>query len=71
MVASGDRLISTESAILICNHRTRTDWNFIAGLQPQNGPNICRAFKCVTKREGQHVPFFGTIQTNSKLLGQN
>lgn len=67
ITASGDRLISTESAILIGNHRTRTDWNFICSLQPQN---VIR-FKGVSKQVIQHIPFFGTIQTNLKLLEQN
>lgn len=61
VVISGDYLVLEESGIMMMNHRTATDWNFLYGaLYQASMPHVAKQkFKYVMKSFLQHFPGLG------------
>jgi len=65
----GDPLLSREKSLLICNHRTRLDWNWLwAALFHGGWPTAAHNAKLVLKDEVRKIPGLGekTRQRNDK-----
>lgn len=58
VVVSGDHILPDDSAILVMNHRTRVDWNFLWGAMYQACmPNVAaHKLKFVLKDPIRHIP---------------
>lgn len=70
IVVSGDHVIHDDSAILMMNHRTRTDWNFVwAAMYQACMPNVAaHRLKMILKDPVRHVPGPGTFSFYSFIL---
>ncbi|KAJ8672678.1 hypothetical protein QAD02_003938 [Eretmocerus hayati] len=71
IVTSGDRFLPNESAILIMNHRTRTDGLFlIKAMYQAVAPRVTsQRLKFIIKATVRHIPFAGwLIQTAGNLF---
>ncbi|XP_011267103.1 lysocardiolipin acyltransferase 1 isoform X3 [Camponotus floridanus] len=55
---SGDHISPDESAVLVMNHRTRVDWNFLwAAMYQACMPNVaCHKLKFILKDPLRHIP---------------
>lgn len=55
---SGDHISPHESAVLVMNHRTRVDWNFLwAAMYQACMPNVaCHRLKFILKDPIRHIP---------------
>jgi lysocardiolipin and lysophospholipid acyltransferase len=55
---SGDHISPYESAVLVMNHRTRVDWNFLwAAMYQACMPSIaCHKLKFILKDPIRHIP---------------
>lgn len=60
IVVTGDRVQATECSLIVMNHRTRLDWNFLwAAMHYAAEPSIHRT-KFVLKAPIRHAPGPGT-----------
>lgn len=62
VVVSGDHILPDDSSIMIMNHRTRVDWNFLWGAMYQSCmPRVAaHKLKFVLKDPIRHIPGPGT-----------
>lgn len=66
---SGDEINGEETSILIVNHRTRVDWNFLWALMYYASIPRCHKMKIALKAELRHMPSLGKYFTVTfKLL---
>ncbi|XP_032691038.1 lysocardiolipin acyltransferase 1-like isoform X1 [Odontomachus brunneus] len=67
---SGDHISPHESAVLVMNHRTRVDWNFLwAAMYQACMPNVaCHRLKFVLKDPIRHIPGPGWIMQMNGFL---
>ncbi|XP_012224793.1 lysocardiolipin acyltransferase 1-like isoform X1 [Linepithema humile] len=67
---SGDHISPHESAVLVMNHRTRVDWNFLwAAMYQACMPNVaCHKLKFVLKDPIRHIPGPGWIMQMNGFL---
>lgn len=67
---SGDRISPHESAVLVMNHRTRVDWNFLwAAMYQACMPNVaCHKLKFILKDPIRHIPGPGWIMQMNGFL---
>ena len=58
IVVSGDHISPDDSAILVMNHRTRVDWNFLWGAMYQASmPHVAaHKLKFILKDPIRHIP---------------
>ncbi|XP_076635235.1 lysocardiolipin acyltransferase 1 isoform X2 [Colletes latitarsis] len=70
ILVSGDHISPTESAILVMNHRTRVDWNFLwAAMYQACLPSIAtHRLKFVLKDPIRHIPGPGWIMQMNGFL---
>ncbi|XP_012273608.1 lysocardiolipin acyltransferase 1 [Orussus abietinus] len=70
VVVSGDHILPQESAILVMNHRTRVDWNFLwAAMYQACLPNVvAHKLKFILKDPIRHVPGPGWIMQMNGFL---
>ncbi|XP_017878184.1 lysocardiolipin acyltransferase 1-like isoform X2 [Ceratina calcarata] len=70
IVVSGDHILPDESAILVMNHRTRVDWNFLwAAMYQACLPSIAaHRLKFVLKDAIRHIPGPGWIMQMNGFL---
>ncbi|XP_001603121.2 lysocardiolipin acyltransferase 1 [Nasonia vitripennis] len=70
VVVSGDHILPNDSAILVMNHRTRVDWNFLWGAMYQACmPNIAaHKLKFILKEPIRHIPGPGWIMQMNGFL---
>ncbi|XP_043495445.1 lysocardiolipin acyltransferase 1-like [Polistes fuscatus] len=67
---SGDHISPNESAVLVMNHRTRVDWNFLwAAMYQACMPDIaCHRLKFILKDPIRHIPGPGWIMQMNGFL---
>lgn len=60
---SGDHISPDESAVLVMNHRTRVDWNFLwAAMYQACMPKVgCHKLKFILKDPIRHIPGPGNV----------
>ncbi|KAH0539787.1 lysocardiolipin acyltransferase 1-like [Cotesia glomerata] len=70
VIISGDHVLPNESAILVMNHRTRVDWNFLwAAMYQACMPNIAaHKLKFILKDPIRHIPGPGWIMQMNGFL---
>ncbi|XP_011310828.1 lysocardiolipin acyltransferase 1 [Fopius arisanus] len=70
VIVSGDHISPDESAILVMNHRTRVDWNFLwAAMYQACMPNIAaHKLKFILKDPIRHIPGPGWIMQMNGFL---
>jgi len=65
----GDPILSRERSLLVCNHRTRLDWNWLwAALFHGGWPNAGHSAKIVLKDDVKCIPGLGWIMQMSRYL---
>lgn len=64
IVVSGDRISSRECSLLVMNHRTRLDWNFLWGLMFYAAEPPSHRLKFVLKAPIRHTPGPGKLMSN-------
>lgn len=68
---TGDTMRSDESAIILCNHRTRVDWNFVwCALLHANHPSTHNS-KLILKDQIKTIPAVGKFGTILRYLYNN
>ncbi|XP_018055897.1 PREDICTED: lysocardiolipin acyltransferase 1-like [Atta colombica] len=67
---SGDHISPNESAVLVMNHRTRVDWNFLwAAMYQACMPSVgCHKLKFILKDPIRHIPGPGWIMQMNGFL---
>ncbi|XP_024881027.1 lysocardiolipin acyltransferase 1-like [Temnothorax curvispinosus] len=67
---SGDHISPNESAVLVMNHRTRVDWNFLwAAMYQACLPSVgCHKLKFILKDPIRHIPGPGWIMQMNGFL---
>ncbi|XP_011501073.1 PREDICTED: lysocardiolipin acyltransferase 1-like isoform X2 [Ceratosolen solmsi marchali] len=70
VIVSGDHILPNDSAILVMNHRTRVDWNFLWGAMYQACmPNVAaHKLKFILKDPIRHIPGPGWIMQMNGFL---
>lgn len=63
VIVSGDHIRPNDSSIMVMNHRTRVDWNFLWGAMYQACmPHIgSHKLKMILKEQIRHIPGPGNI----------
>lgn len=56
---SGDAICSNENSLIILNHRTRVDWNFLWGVLLHSCVPQSHNAKLVLKQEVKEIPGVG------------
>ncbi len=66
---SGDPVRTDETSIVLCNHRTRLDWNFVwAAVFHAGWPNAGHSLKLVLKDNVKKIPGIGWIMQMVRCL---
>ena len=65
IIVSGDRISSRECSLLVMNHRTRLDWNFVWGLMFYAAEPPSHRLKFVLKAPIRHTPGPGKSAMNN------
>lgn len=64
---TGDRIDARETSIIITNHRTRVDWNYMwAAMYYASQPQVHR-LKIALKAPLRHMPSLGNITTVARM----
>lgn len=58
---TGDRINAKEVSIIIVNHRTRVDWNFLWALMYYGCQPRCHKMKISLKAPVRHMPSLGEL----------
>lgn len=56
IIVSGDEILPGESSLLVMNHRTRLDWNFLWGAMFYASRRPAHRLKFVLKAPIRHTP---------------
>lgn len=68
VVVTGDAILPHDRALIIMNHRTRLDWNFLwAGMFHACKP-LANRIKMVLKASVRHIPGAGNILSYTFLV---
>ena len=72
LVLTGDPIDASESSLIVCNHRTRVDWNFIwSALFHAAVPTTGHNAKLVLKDQVKEIPGVGKDFNETKFLYYN
>ncbi|TRY78941.1 hypothetical protein TCAL_05003 [Tigriopus californicus] len=65
---SGDAICSNENSLIILNHRTRVDWNFLWGVLLHSSVPQSHNAKLVLKQEVKQIPGVGWTMQMARFL---